>query len=293
MTSPTCEDACATTPRTCPQPPSLRFSVIDTHCHLTFPDFAADKYPGGVDAVLRKAREHDVTGCITICTTTQEAMNVLAMAKAHKNVWCSTGVHPLYADDGPHVWDKLGAVVTDPKCVAWGELGLDNHYKEPAAAIQREVLDAQLAYIQNFHKQNPAHVKPIVIHCREAFDDLIPVLKRTSLDPAKFVFHCFTGNSTDMRKILDFGASVSFTGVVTYKNAPDLREAAKLPPLNRIMVETDAPYLAPHPHRSVRPCEPWMVSLTAKSLAELRGESWPAFHDAINANTKNFFGVSS
>ncbi len=132
---------------------------------------------------------------------------------------------------------------------------------------------------------------PIVIHCREAFDDLIPILRRTRLDPSRFVFHCFTGTPDDMRKVLDFGAMVSFTGVVTYKNAAEVREAAKMAPLSRIMVETDAPYLSPDPHRGKRPCKPWMASLTAKALAELRGEDWDTFHAAINANTTRFYKV--
>jgi len=263
--------------------------VIDTHCHLTFPDFAASRYPGGVPALLAKARQHEVLGCITICTTTKDAHNVLAMAKAHDNVWCSAGVHPLYANDGPHDWDQLRILLNHPKCVAWGELGLDNHYKEPSAALQRETLDEQLDFIHRFHRDHPTLTKPIVIHCREAFDDLIPILARTSLDPARFVFHCFTGTPANMRKLLDFGACVSFTGVATYKNAQELREAVKLPPLDRIMIETDAPFLSPHPHRSVRPCEPWMASITARSVAELRSESWPDFHAAINRTTTRFF----
>ena len=264
--------------------------MIDSHCHLTFPDFDPSRRRDGVAGVLATAREHGVTGCITICTTTQDAANVLATARQHENVWCSVGVHPLYADHGPHDWKVLGVLGRDPKCVAWGELGLDNHYKEPATALQREVLEAQLAAIESVHREGV--VKPVVLHCREAFDDLIPVLRRSSLDPARYVFHCFTAGPREMRMLLDFGASVSFTGVVTYKNAKELRDAAKIAPLDRVMVETDAPFLSPHPHRGKSPCEPWMVSLTARELAALRGEDWDAFHAAINANTTRFFGVS-
>jgi len=264
--------------------------MIDTHCHLTFPDFQPDRRPDGVAGVLATAREHGVTGCITICTTTHDAPNVLAVAKSHDNVWCSAGVHPLYADEGPHQWHMLRVVGPDAKCVAWGELGLDNHYKEPAAAVQRQVLEEQLAAIESLQREGL--VKPVVLHCREAFDDLIPILRRSSLDPTRFVFHCFTAGPREMRLLLDFGACVSFTGVVTYKSAKDLREAALLPPADRIMVETDAPFLSPHPHRGKSPCEPWMVSLTAKELATLRGVDWQEFHAFINANTKRFFGVA-
>lgn len=263
--------------------------MIDTHCHLTFPDYAPPGMPGGVGAVLERARAAGVTGCITICTTTQDCARTLALARAHERLWCSAGVHPLYAHQAPHVWENLAVSGRDPLCVAWGEMGLDRHHKEPPLEVQRAVLDEQLAFLAV--KAREGLVKPIVLHCREAFDDLIPVLGATSFDPARFVFHCFTGNAADMRKVLDFGAMVSFTGVVTYRNAPELCEAARLAPLERIMVETDAPYLSPHPHRGVRPCEPWMASVTAKALADLRGEPWEQFHEAINENTRRFYGV--
>jgi len=259
--------------------------VIDTHCHLTFPDFA-----GKVDEVLAEAGRAGVTGAITISTTTQDCLAALKIAKGHENVWCSTGVHPLYADRGPHEWANLRTVAQDARCVAWGELGLDNHYPTPARDVQRAVLAEELAFIEACHRET-GRVLPIVLHCREAFDDLIPVLRGTGLEPSRFVFHCFTGTPADMRKVLDFGAMASFTGVVTYRNAREVQEAARLAPLDRIMVETDAPYLSPDPHRGERPCRPWMASVTARRLAELRGEAWEEFHAAINANAERFFGV--
>jgi TatD DNase family protein len=256
--------------------------VIDTHCHLTFPDFK-----GRVADSLSLAAAHGVTGAITVSTTTRDCLEALAIAKTNDRVWCTSGVHPLHSHEGPHDWANLGLVASDPKCVAWGELGLDNHYEEPAREIQTRILAEHLAYIEGFG----GRTLPVVLHCREAFDDLIPILRRTRLDPTRFVFHCFTGAPADMRKLLDFGAMVSFTGILTYRNAKDIQEAAKLAPLSRIMVETDAPYLSPDPHRGTRPCEPWMTSLTARKLAELRSEDWETFHNAINDNTACFYGV--
>jgi len=258
--------------------------VIDTHCHLTFADFN-----GRIPDVLDRAEKAGVVGCITISTTTVDCLTALAIAKSDARVWCTAGVHPLYADKGPHQWAALKIVAQDLKCVAWGELGLDNHYPEPTAALQRIVLDEQLAFLTSCARAGL--VKPVVIHCREAFDDLIPVLRATSMDPTRFVFHCFTGTTADVRKVLDFGAMVSFTGVATYRNATEVREAAKLVPLDRIMVETDAPFLSPEPKRGVRPCEPWMASLTAQNLAALRGEGWEEFHAAIDRNVERFFGI--
>lgn len=258
--------------------------MIDTHCHLTFPEFEAD--PAGA---LDRARAHGVVGAITICTTTQDAPRVLGVAKRFDNVWCSVGVHPLYADEGPHDWSLMRALGADPKCIAWGELGLDNHYSEPARETQRRVLDDQLGHILRWRGEGLD--KPIVIHCREAFDDLLPILRETGIPGDRFVFHCFTGNADEARRVLDFGAFISFTGVVTYKNAEGVRDAARLAPSDRIMVETDAPFLSPEPHRSVRPCEPWMTSVTARRLADLRGEDWDRFHDQIDLNTERFFGI--
>jgi len=281
--------------------------MIDTHCHLTFPDFQASDDPHslvGVAAELAECARLGVTGCITISTTTSDCLDALAIAKRFDNVWCTSGVHPLYSaasEDRPraepvHQWGNLRMVAMDPKCVAWGELGLDNHYPEPAPAIQRAVLDEQLAFIAGVHKEmaekgDRRFPLPIVIHCREAFDDLIPVLKATSLDPAKMVFHCFTGTPADARKILDFGAMMSFTGVVTYQNAKELREAAALVPADRFMVETDAPFLAPHPHRGKRPCRPAWTRHVLEGLATLRNVPFDALHERVNENTRKFFGV--
>lgn len=278
--------------------------MIDTHCHLTFPDFhTPDGDPfAGVAGELAECARLGVTGCITISTTTSDCLDALRIAKRFENVWCTSGVHPLYSaasDDRPraepvHQWGNLRTVAMDPKCVGWGELGLDNHYPEPAPAVQRAVLDEQLAFIAGVHAEmanSPRFPLPIVLHCREAFDDLIPVLKATSFDPAKMVFHCFTGTPAEARKILDFGAMMSFTGVVTYQNAKELREAAKLVPSERFMVETDAPFLSPHPHRGKRPCRPAWTRHVLEGLAALRGESFEALHERVNENTRKFFGI--
>ena len=261
--------------------------MIDTHCHLTFPD-----YEGIIGTTLEEARRSDVFGAITVSTTSGSCLACRDLADRHANVWCTSGVHPLYADKGPHDWDAVRESATSEKCVAWGELGLDNHYSEPAKGVQHAVLEEQLAFIERCREEDPERLDlPVVIHCREAFDELIPILRDTSLDPARFVFHCFTSGPREMRMLLDFGASVSFTGVVTYKNAKDVQEAARIAPDERIMVETDAPFLTPHPHRGVKPNAPKFSRVIAEFLAELRGASWDEFHATIDANTQRFFGV--
>ena len=264
--------------------------MIDTHAHLTFPDFQPDRIPGGARGVLDRAARDGITGIISISTTVPDALNARAIAHAHDRVWFSAGVHPLYADKGPHDWPLLAALAADPRCVAWGELGLDHHYADPPLAQQESVLDEHLALIESCDARGL--VRPVVIHCREAYADLIARLRRSSIAPERFVFHCFTGTPDDMRLLLDFGAHVSFTGVLTYRNAPQVRDAARLVPDDRFMIETDAPYLSPEPHRGERPCHPWMASVTARTLAQVRGVPFDTFRDQINATTQRFFGVT-
>ncbi|MBI2759978.1 MAG: TatD family hydrolase [Chloroflexi bacterium] len=271
--------------------------MIDTHCHLTFPDFAGG---AGVPGVLTEAAAAGVSGCITISTTTRDCLETLRLATTHERVWCTSGIHPLHSHEGPHEWGNLRVVAGHERCVAWGELGLDNHYSELARSVQDAVLARHLSLIEACRKgeawegtSGPKIDKPIVVHCREAFGDLIPTLKRTTLDPARFVFHCFTAGPDEARMVLDFGAFVSFTGVATYRNAAAVREAARLVPADRIMVETDAPFLSPEPVRGQRPCRPAMVRHTAEAVAAARGEPFERFHEQINANTRRFFGIDA
>lgn len=259
--------------------------MIDTHCHLTFPDYA-----GRVPEVLADAQAAGVTGAITISTTTVDCHDALDLASTHDSVWCTAGVHPGYADRTPHDWPSLRRVAMHPKCVAWGELGLDNHHPDPPRALQDPLLETQLAFIESCAADGLT--LPIVIHCREAFVDLLPILRATTLDPARFVFHCFTGTPDEARAVLDFGAMLSFTGVVTYRNAKGVAEAARLAPPDRIMIETDAPYLSPEPVRGQRPCLPAFARHTAEFIARLRNTPWPEFHAQINANTTRFFGIT-
>ena len=230
-----------------------------------------------------------VSGAITISTSSEDCGLALAIAESHDRIWCSSGVHPLYTDRGEHDWDEIERVARHPECVAWGELGLDNHYDEPARDTQRAVLADQLARIEACRAEGLA--KPIVVHCRRAVEDLLPILRASTIPGDAFVFHCFTEVPEHARLVLDFGAMISFTGVATYKNAPEVAESADLVPLDRIMIETDAPYLSPMPLRGKRPCEPGYAIHTARFLADRRGIAWDVFHRAINQNTERFFGI--
>lgn len=254
--------------------------MIDTHCHLTFPD-----YENRVGAVLDEARAHGVAGAITVSTTSDDAVASARLAAMFPNLWHTAGMHPLYADQ-PVDWDRMVEAASGARCVAWGELGLDNHYDRPPRDLQRSILETQLDVIIASEIK-----KPVVIHCRDAFDDLIPILGASSLPADRFVFHCFTGTPDDARKVLDFGAWISFTGIVTFKNTKEIQEACRLVPSDRIMIETDAPFLTPEPHRKIRPNEPRYAIDTARFAASLRNKSWDSFHATINENTHRFFGI--
>ncbi|HWB20650.1 MAG TPA: TatD family hydrolase [Phycisphaerales bacterium] len=267
--------------------------MFDTHCHLTFPEFA-----NRTAEILVQGRDSaNLLGAITIATSTADALAARDLALAHPNLWHSAGIHPLYSDK-PVNWDDLRTAASSSKCVAWGELGLDNHYSDPPAKTQRDVLHHQLAFIETAARINISFKKPVVVHCRDAYAELIPILASLCknpdavFSPDRFVFHCFTGNPADARLILDFGASISFTGIVTFANAKSIAEAAKLVPLDRMMVETDSPFLTPEPHRKIRPNEPRFVADVARFLADLRNIPYPDFEHTMDSNALRFFKIS-
>lgn len=263
--------------------------MFDTHCHLTFPEFA-----GRTAAILADAAASGVRGAITISTNTADAIRCRDLALEHPTLWHSAGIHPLYSNE-PIIWDDLRAAASSPKCLAWGELGLDNHYKEPEKALQWQVLEQQLAFIDECRTANPALDKPLVLHCRDAFDDLLAVLRSSQFDPSRMVFHCFTGTLDEAQKVLDFGSWISFTGVVTFAGAKSVAEAAKLCPVDRMMIETDAPFLTPEPLRKIRPNQPKFVAHVASAIAAIRGISasdTADFLQQLDSNTERFFGFA-
>ena len=254
--------------------------MIDTHCHLTFPELH-----GRLDEVISAAAADGVDRMITIGTTPADAQRARAVAETYPGVYFAAGVHPHY---GPqvqmHELPGIAELATHPKCVAFGEMGVDYHYDEPPRKQQHELFAAQLEMIRYSEL-----TKPIIIHCRKAVDDTIAIIKSSALPGNRFVFHCFTEPPPEARKVLDLGAMVSVTGIVTYKNAPEVRESAKLVPLDRLMVETDSPFLTPEPHRRVKPNEPRYVVATARFLAELRGVEFERFVRQLDANATRFF----
>ena len=253
--------------------------LIDSHCHLTYEPLAQR-----IDDVLARAAGAGVSHCITVGTSPADARAALALATRSDRVFASAGIHPHEAGKAPAGWESmLMGLAAETRVVAIGETGLDYHYDFSPRERQREVFVRQLAVAIECGK-------PVIIHCREAHADTVAVLDGHS-NLRGVVFHCFTGSVAEAREILDHGWWISLTGVVTFRNAGELGEVARLLPRDRLMVETDSPYLSPEPVRQVRPNEPAHVVHVARRIAELRGETFEDLAAYTRANTIRFFGL--
>jgi TatD DNase family protein len=249
--------------------------LVDSHCHLDFPDFASE-----LDAVVARAGDAGLARLVTISTRVRRFAGVLAIAERFPNVFCSVGTHPHYAHEELDVTlDDLVAHARHAKVVAIGEAGLDYHYDNSPRDAQERGFRTHIGAAR-------ATQLPIVIHAREADDDVARILEEeTGQGTFPAVLHCFTGGPDLARRAVALGAYVSFSGILTFKNSGALRAIAAELPADRILVETDAPYLAPNPFRGKRN-EPSYVVETAKVLAETRGVS---FAEIARQTSDNFF----
>ncbi|MFP5328991.1 MAG: TatD family hydrolase [Alphaproteobacteria bacterium] len=249
--------------------------LIDSHCHLNYEGLAERQ-----DEVLDAARARGVAGFLNISTREREWNDVIAVAERNPDVWATVGVHPHEADAHP----DLGAAALveaskHPRVIAIGECGLDYYYDKSDRAAQRERFQAHIDAARRAGL-------PLVVHTREAEADTAEILTEAVREGGVTgVLHCFTGSADLARKGLDLGFYVSMSGIVTFKNAADLQETAKWLPSDRLLVETDSPFLAPVPNRG-KTCEPAFVADTANFLAELKGED-P--EQLAQATTDNFF----
>ena len=253
--------------------------LVDSHCHLDFPDYA-----GSVDAVMARAREAGVGVCLSIGTELKRFPGVRAVAEKFPDVWCSVGVHPheaekeLLSDPTP-----LLAEAGHPKVAGIGETGLDYYYEHAPRAAQTANFRAHIAAGRQAKL-------PVIVHTREADDDTIAVLEEEMAKGAfSGLIHCFTGSQKLADAALALGLYISVSGIATFKNSGALRDVIKTVPLDRLLVETDAPFLAPMPHRG-KTNEPAFVVHTARMLAELKGVSEEAL---ARATTENFFRLFS
>lgn len=257
--------------------------LIDSHCHLDFPDFAAD-LPG----VVARARAAGVTGMVTIATRVAKADTYRAIAQAHDAVWYTVGTHPHGAAEEPDVpAEAIAALTGHPRCVGIGEAGLDYHYAAAAPApVQERVLRAHIEAAR-------ATNLPLVIHARDADAHMETVLTdEMGRGAFRAVLHCFSSGQRLAEVGVELGLFVSFSGIVTFRRSHALRAIARAVPADRLLVETDAPFLAPEPHRG-RTNEPAYTADTARSLAETLDMTLPDFAALTTANFHRLFAKAS
>lgn len=252
--------------------------LIDSHCHLDFPELAADRA-----GVLERARANGVDRMVTISTRVERFDEVRSIAETNPQVWCSVGTHPHHAHEELHIQtEDLIRLAQHPRCVAIGEVGLDYHYEgDPVAqatGFRRHIAASRQTGL------------PLVVHARDADEDIAAILEEEAERGSfPFVLHCFSSGIDLARRGLALGGYVSFSGILTFKNAPVIQEVAGFAPADRILVETDAPYLAPVPHRG-KSNEPGFVRHTAEKLAEIRGVS---LDEIGRVTTENFYRLFS
>lgn len=266
---------------------------VDSHCHLTFPELASQ-----LPQIREAMAQAGVDRALCVCTTLEEFEEVHALAMRYDNFWASAGVHPDNEGIAEPTVDKLLELAARPKVVAIGETGLD-YYQMDERKGGRSIADLEWQRDRFRTHIRAAHAcrKPLIIHTRASSDDTIAILKEEGEDgspgSAGGVFHCFTETAQVARAALDLGFYISFSGILTFKSAADLREVARFVPQDRLLIETDSPYLAPVPYRG-KVNNPSYVPFVAKQVAELRGMSTEAVAELTSRNFETLFsGVKS
>jgi TatD DNase family protein len=256
--------------------------IVDSHCHLDFEDFRED-----LPAVLERARAAGLVAmvCVGSGGDLATAERAVELAGRERDVFAAIGIHPHDAGKiTPEMWPALAELAKKDRVVGIGETGLDYFYDHSPHKVQRDVFERFLLLAVDAKR-------PVICHVRDAHDDAITVLRAGPLPEAGGVIHCFSGNVEHARRYLDLGLYLSFSGVMTFKKADDIRAAAAYAPAERILVETDAPYLAPIPHRGQRN-EPSYVAKTLECLAQIRGISTMRAAEATTANAFRLFNLS-
>jgi TatD DNase family protein len=253
---------------------------VDSHCHLTFPELH-----GRIDAIRTDMAAARVDRALVICTTLEEFARVHELAQRFDNFYASAGVHPDNEDIEEPTVERLEALAAQPKVVAIGETGLD-YYRLDGRT--REQMHWQRERFRVHVRAARRVRKPLIVHTRSASDDTLAVLREEGASEAGGVFHCFTETMAVARAALDLGFMVSFSGILTFRNADELREVARYVPLERCLIETDSPYLAPAPHRGKVNSPAWVPHVAAK-LAEVKQLSLEQVAQATSANFERLF----
>ncbi|MCD1126237.1 metal-dependent hydrolase [Jinshanibacter sp. LJY008] len=255
--------------------------LVDSHCHLDGLDYAG--LHTDLASVLQQARMRDVKACLAVSTTLPGFKKLKQMVAGHDEVFLSCGVHPLNLDE-VYQQEELLALADDPRVIALGETGLDYYYQKDNIPLQQNCFRQ---HIQVGRELN----KPVIVHTRDARTDTLAILKEEKVDECGGVLHCFTEDCDTAKKLLDIGFYISFSGIVTFRNADALREAARYVPLDRMLVETDSPYLAPVPHRG-KENQPAYVRDVAEYLAVLKRVELETFAEITTKNFSQLFKVT-
>jgi TatD DNase family protein len=255
---------------------------VDAHCHLQLEIGEARFSPDDADAQVQRARAADVEWMVCVGTGLETSRQAVDLAAHYDDVYATVGLHPHDATNLDAEWDGIAALGDAERVVAIGEAGFDLHYTHSPRAEQEE---AFRRHIRLAHDAG----RPLMIHSREAWDDTFRVLDDEGV-PARTIFHCFTGGPDEARLAIDRGCYLSFSGIVSFKSADDVRAAAALVPADRVLVETDSPYLAPAPHRG-KPNEPAYLPLVGAALADARGVDVGDIAELTRANAARVFGV--
>ena len=254
--------------------------LVDSHCHLDRLDLAP--FDGKLEGALENAREHGVGHMLCVCIDLEHFNDVLEPASTHNNIFASVGVHPNERDGEEPDVERLIGLAADPNVVAIGETGLDYFRTE-------EKMDWQQQRFRNHIAAAKQTGKPLIIHMRDATNDTLRIMREESAGDAGGVMHCFVEDWDAAKKAMDLGFYISFSGIVTFKNATELKDVAKKMPADLMLVETDSPYLAPTPYRG-KSNQPAYVKYVAEHIAELRNES---VEKITETTTENFFRLFS
>ena len=256
--------------------------IIDSHCHLHLLSLGKGYQYNNIDEVIAGAIKKSVSVMINVSINLEDVHLLKTISRKFSRVYYTVGIHPSEAKYlTPDDFETIKKVVMHDKCVAVGETGLDYNFNNISHSIQKSSFEAQIMVAKEFKK-------PIIVHTRSASKDTIAILKSNGIENCGGVLHSFTEDWETAKKALDMGMYISFSGIVTFKNAKNVQNVAKKIPLDRILIETDAPYLTPHPYRG-KPNYPEYLMITAKFLSELRSECFTNFCSQTKKNTEKIF----
>lgn len=260
-----------------------KLTIVDSHCHLNFPELITR-----LDSIIKNAHQYGVQYCMTINTRLDQTPDILAIAQAYKNIFCTVGIHPnetcnhvnvIENGQSIHEENLIEALISytkHPKVVGLGETGLDYYYENSGPDLQKK------AFAMHLHASEITGL-PVVVHTRNADSDTVDLVKQ--FPKSKGVFHCFSGDTSLAQQALDLGYYISFSGIITFKKAEELRDVVRYVPIDRILVETDSPYLAPIPHRG-KSNEPAFTYFVVEQIATLKSLS---VEEIANHTTNNYF----